>query len=116
MNRIQLLFCLFFINLYKSNLTTEDFDKFFNINLLKKKFESEKRNLLANAKKAKPLTKEEKENKIKNYRKYLKDLKERKYNTPEKSIIFNLTQEFLAKSIQARRLKIEERNFKTKIN
>jgi hypothetical protein len=89
-----------------------DFNKFFKLKLLKKEFEKPAKSNILTKTMAKPerhLTKEQKQNKIKNYRTYLKQLKEAKYNSPEKKIIFNLTQEFLAKSIKARRLKLEER-------
>jgi uncharacterized protein YnzC (UPF0291/DUF896 family) len=106
---MQILFCLLaLLKIYQFQITTDDLDKFFNIKKLKEKFENEKQNLLANAKKAKPLTKTEKKNKIQNYRRYLMQIKQKKYNTPEKSIVFNLAQEFLAKSIKSRKLKLEE--------
>ena len=109
---LQLLFCfLFLTKVYKQNDINEEINKFFNIKRLKDKLEKDnKQNLLSNNKKQtqKPLTKEEKQNKIKNYRRYLKQIKTKKYNTPEKTIIFNLAQEFLAKSIKSRRLKLEE--------
>ena len=104
---------LLWLGLLASTFKSEDadIDKFFKIKQLKEHFDKDPiSNLFSNKNMTpkKPLTKEERANKIKNYRRFLMQLKETKYNTPEKRVIFNLVQEFLAKSIKERRLKLEE--------
>ena len=55
------------------------------------------------------LTAAEKKTRIKNYQRYLQNVRKTKYQTPEKKIIFNLAEDFLAKSMKDRNLNLEER-------
>lgn len=85
-------------------------DKFFNLSEFKKKLE--KKDLSSIIPSHRNLSEDEKKKQIENYKSYIHNLISTKYNTPKKRIIFNLAQDFLAKSVKSRNLSLEECKFK----